>query len=287
MHVGEQPTDPGLVRALLEQQFPDWAALRIERVASTGTDNALYRLGEDMVVRLPRIEWVTSGIDKDFQWLPTLAPQLPVAIPTPLERGRPGAGYPWEWGIYSWLPGENPALGGGGAELALDLARFVRELISVDTAGAPASRRGRPLATQDERARQALAEVPEAIDAWDAALAVPEWEGRPVWLHADLLPGNLLVGEGGTLAAVIDFAVAGVGDPACDLIPAWSVLTGEARQIFRSEVGFDDATWRRGRGWALSIGLIALPYYRETNPGFAAVARHMIDEVLADANIRS
>jgi aminoglycoside phosphotransferase (APT) family kinase protein len=286
MHEGELPTDAGLVRALLEQQFPKWAGLPIERVRSSGTDNALYRLGDDKVVRLPRIEWATGGIEKDFRWLPALAPLLPVAIPTPLARGRPAAGIPWEWGVYSWLPGANPALGSGGVELALDLARFVRALRAVDTAGAPASRRGRPLATQDERAREALAEVPEARETWDGALALPEWEGRPVWLHADLLPGNLLVRDA-SLAAVIDFAVAGVGDPACDLIPAWCVLNAEARDLYRREVGLDEATWGRGRGWALSMGLIAEPYYRETNPAFAAVARHLIDEVLADANVRS
>lgn len=286
MHEGELPTDAELVRTLLEQQCPKWAGLPIERVPSSGTDNALYRLGDEMVVRLPRIEWATGGIEKDFRWLPALAPLLPVAIPTPLARGRPAAGFPWEWGVYSWLPGENPALGSGGVELALDLARFVRALRAVDTAGAPASRRGRPLATQDERAREALAEVPEAAEAWEAALALPEWEGRPVWLHADLLPGNMLVRDG-RLAAVIDFAVAGVGDPACDLMPAWCVLNAEARELYRGEVGLDEATWGRGRGWALSLGLIALPYYRETNPAFAAVARHLIDEVLADANVRS
>jgi aminoglycoside phosphotransferase (APT) family kinase protein len=286
MHADELTVEVPLVRALLEEQFPQWAKLSLERVRSIGTDNALYRLGAAMVVRLPRIEWATRGIDKDFRWLPALASRLPVAIPAPLARGRPGAGFPWEWGVYSWLPGENPDLGRGGAELALELARFVRALRAVDIADAPTSRRGRPLATQDERARQALSEVPEAADAWDAALAAPEWEGPPVWLHADLLPGNLLVRDG-RLAAVIDFAVAGVGDPACDLIPAWSVLNGEARPVFRRETGVDEATWERGRGWALSIGLIALPYYRETNPEFATVARHMIDEVLADANIRS
>lgn len=286
MHADELPIEIPLVGRLLEEQFPEWAALPLERVASTGTDNALYRLGGEMVVRLPRIEWATGGLEKDFRWLPLLAPRLPVAIPTPLARGRPGAGFPWEWGVYSWLPGDNPAPGPGGAVLARDLAGFVRALREIDIEGAPRSRRGKPLATQDERAREALAEVPEAADAWEASLAVSEWEGRPVWLHADLLPGNLLVRKG-RLAAVIDFAVAGVGDPACDLIPAWSVLAGRARHVFRVEAGLDDATWARGRGWALSMGLIALPYYRETNPGFAAVARHMIDQVVADANVCS
>jgi aminoglycoside phosphotransferase (APT) family kinase protein len=286
MHADELPIEMPLVRRLLEEQFPELAALPLEPVPSTGTDNALYRLGDELVVRLPRIEWAAAGIEKDLRWLPFLAPRLPVAVPVPLVRGRPAAGFPWDWGVYSWLPGESPTLGPGSEALARDLAGFVRALRMVETVGAPASRRGRPLATQDERARQALAEVPEAADAWEASLAVPEWEGRPVLLHADLLPGNLLV-RGGRLAGVIDFAVAGVGDPACDLIPAWSVLAGEARRVFRRDAGLDDATWARGRGWALSIGLIALPYYRETNPGFAAVARHLIDEVLADTNVRS
>ena len=286
MHADELPIEIPLVRGLLEEQFPEWAALPLTGVPSLGTDNALYRLGRDLVVRLPRIEWATGGIEKDFRWLPLLAPLLPVAIPVPLARGRPGAGFPWEWGVHSWLPRENPDLGSGGPELALDLARLTRALREIDAMGAPASRRGRPLATQDERARQALFEVPEATGAWEAALGVPDWDGPPVWLHADLLPGNLLV-RAGRLAGVIDFAVAGVGDPACDLIPAWSVLGGDARHIFRREAGIDDDTWARGRGWALSIGLIALPYYRETNPAFAAVARHMIEQALADPNVCS
>ena len=286
MHADELLIEIPQVRRLLEEQFPEWAELPLERVPSMGTDNALYRLGDELVVRLPRIEWATSGIEKDFRWLPLLAPRLPVAVPAPLARGRPGAAFPWEWGVYSWLPGENPALGSGGVELALDLAGFLRALRAIDTDGAPASRRGRPLATQEKRARDALSEVPEAAEAWAAALAVPDWEGPPVWLHADLLPGNLLV-RGGRLAGVIDFAVAGIGDPACDLIPAWSVLGGEARRVFREQAGLDEATWRRGRGWALSMGLIALPYYRDTNPAFAAVARHMIGEVLAETNICS
>lgn len=286
MHADELPIEAPLVRRLLEEQLPEWAELPLEPVPSSGTDNALYRLGDEMVVRLPRIEWAAGGIGKDFRLLPLLASRLPVAIPVPLARGRPAAGFPWDWGVYSWLPGENPPLGPGSDQLALDLAGFVQALREIETVGAPPSRRGKPLATQDDRARQALAEVPEAAHAWEAALAVPEWEGRPVWLHADLLPGNLLVREG-RLVGVIDFAVAGVGDPACDLMPAWSVLGGGAREIFRREAGLDEATWARGRGWALSLGLIALPYYRETNPGFAAVARHLIGEAVAETNICS
>jgi aminoglycoside phosphotransferase (APT) family kinase protein len=292
MHAHEVLTDVPLVRRLLEDQFPELAALPLERVPSMGTDNALYRLGADMVVRLPRIEWATAGIEKDFRWLPTLAPLLPVEIPTPLARGTPADGFPWKWGIYGWLEGANASLGRGSSALARDLACFVRAMRQVEPTNAPTCRRGKPLATQDEFTRKSLAELAGSIDvtaaaaAWEAALRVPDWSGPPVWLHADLLPGNILVRDG-RLSAVIDFAVAGVGDPACDLIPAWAVLGAEGREVFREEVDVDDATWARGRGWALSMGLGIVPYYKETNPEFAAVGRHMAGQALGDTNTRS
>jgi aminoglycoside phosphotransferase (APT) family kinase protein len=292
MHADELPIDVPLVRHLLEEQFPEWAALPLARVPSMGTDNALYRLGCDMVVRLPRIKWATAGIEKDFRWLPALAPLLPVEIPAPLARGTPAAGFPWEWGVYGWLEGASPSPGAPAPELARDLAAFVLAMRRVPLADAPLCRRGKPLATQDEFTRNSLRAIAGTIDveaataAWEAALRVPDWSGPAVWLHADLLPGNILVREG-RLSAVIDFAVAGVGDPACDLIPAWSVLDAEAREVFREAVDVDEATWARGRGWALSMGLGIVPYYKDTNPEFAAVGRHMISEVLADTNTRS
>jgi aminoglycoside phosphotransferase (APT) family kinase protein len=110
---------------------------------------------------------------------------------------------------------------------------------------------------------------------------VPDWSGPPVWLHGDLLPGNLLV-QDGRLSGVLDFSLVGVGDPACDLIAAWALLASDTREAFRVELTVDDDTWARGRGWALSIALVALPYYKDTNPGFAATARHLIEEVLAE-----
>jgi aminoglycoside phosphotransferase (APT) family kinase protein len=289
MHADEVETDTGLVRRLLAAQFPAWAGLRIERVPSSGTDNALYRLGDELVVRLPRIHRAVGGIETDFRWLPVLAPRLPVATPLPLARGAPTEGYPWDWGVYSWLEGENPIPDGAGdpQSLAEDAARFVEAMHAIDPDGGPPARRGVPLEVQDERARASLIALRGTIDtdaataAWEEALAAPPWSGAPVWVHGDLLPGNLLL-RGGRLTGVIDWAGVGVGDPACDLIIAWGLLPAEARGAFRERLGVDDATWARGRGWALSLALIAVPYYEDTNPEFAATARRLLREALAD-----
>jgi aminoglycoside phosphotransferase (APT) family kinase protein len=290
MHEGELQTDEALVRRLLADQFPQWSGLPLERVASSGTDNALYRLGRDLVVRLPRIEWAAGGLDKEFEWLPQLAPLLTVGISVPLVKGRPAAGYPWEWSVWPWLEGDNPAVGGipDPEALAQELAAFVTALHAVDPDGGPPASRGVPLAQRDSDTRKAIAELEGMIDtkavtaAWEASLKTRAWAGAPVWIHGDISPGNLLLRDG-RLAAVIDFAGIGVGDPACDLIVAWNLLPPEARDVFRTELRIDDATWDRGRGWALSVALIQLPYYKVTNPALAANARHVIREVLAES----
>jgi aminoglycoside phosphotransferase (APT) family kinase protein len=292
MHADELHTNVDLVRRLLKAQFPEWAGLPVERVSSSGTDNALYRLGDDKVVRLPLIDWARDGVEKDARWLSVLAPLLPVAVPELLGRGKPAESFPWEWGVYRWLEGENPlvqALAEPEA-LARDIAGFVQALRRLDLADAPASSRGEPLIERDDATRAAIALLEGMIDTeaaaaiWDAALETAAWRGPPVWLHGDLLRGNLLLRDG-RLAGVIDWSLLGLGDPAADLIVAWSVLPSEARDVFRAELGVDDTTWARGRGLALSVALIQLPYYKDTNPELAANARHVITEALA--NVRS
>jgi aminoglycoside phosphotransferase (APT) family kinase protein len=288
MHEDEVPTDVALVRRLVAEQFPGWAGMNVAPVPSSGTVNALYRLGDDLVVRLPRIAWALAGAEREREWLPRLAPLLPVEVPTLVAVGEPGAGYPWSWTVYRWLDGVNPAVGNStNADLlAEDLAELVLAFRRIELAGPP-TRRGAALATRDDETRAALAalvgtiETGPAEEAWDAALRLPDWQGSSVWIHGDLLPGNILVSDG-RLSGFLDFEAAGVGDPACDLIPAWAVLPRRSRRRFRDAADVDDATWGRGRGWALSIALIALPYYVETNPPFAALARHMIREVLED-----
>ena len=290
MHVGEVDTDASLVRRLLAAQFPQWADLPMEPVASAGTDNALYRLGDDMAVRLPRIHWA-AGVDKEHEWLPKLAPFLPLAIPVPLAKGNPGEGYPWQWSVYRWLEGENATIEQivDLSQAATDLAHFIVALQQIDPTGGPPARRGVPLATRDQPTREAIAALHGTLDAnivtaaWNVALEAPAWQGPPVWVHGDLLPGNLLVKQG-RLSAVIDFAGLGVGDPACDLMIAWNLFTAETRDLFHAALAVDDATWARGRGWALSQALIFIPYYLDTNPVGVAIARRTINEVLANGS---
>ncbi len=295
MHEDEIATDAHLVRRLLAARFPDWANLPIVPVHSSGTDNAMYRLGDDMAVRLPRAEWAQGQIDKEQRWLPILAPRLPLAIPVPLAKGEPTDEYPCSWSIQRWLPGENAIVAhiADPRRAAADLAGFVAALHGIDSPAAPPpgrsdSSRGVPLARRDAATREAIASLDGVVDttaaaaAWEAALGEPPWSAAPVWIHGDLTPGNLLV-DSGRLTAVLDFATLAVGDPACDLAVAWSFLSAETRPVFRAVLGVDEATWARGRGWALSLALIVLPYYMHTNPVMVAGAHRTIAEVLADA----
>jgi aminoglycoside phosphotransferase (APT) family kinase protein len=290
VHADEVATDASLVRRLLATQLPHWADLTIERVPSAGTDNAIYRLGDDMAVRLPRTKWADGQVEREQRWLPRLAPHLPLAIPTQLAVGVQGEGYPWKWAVYRWLEGDNatheriPDLG----QAATDLARFIAALQRIDPTGGPREGRSRgvPLADRDGPTRDAIAALHGVLDTdavtshWEEALRAPVWPGPVVWLHGDLNEGNLLARDG-RLSAVVDFGTMAVGDPACDLMVAWTLLSADTREVFRAALPFDDATWMRGRGWALSWALIVLPYYKDTNPALCRIAEYTIGELLA------
>jgi aminoglycoside phosphotransferase (APT) family kinase protein len=268
--------------------------LPIEPVESSGTDNAIYRLGDDMVVRLPRIRGGTGPIDKELRWLPELAPLLPVAIPLPLAKGSPGQGYPWHWSVHRWLDGESVDVERMADPVGLgqDLGGFVAALRRIDTASGPIPEqdgsRGLPLARRDAATRDAIVALDGVVDtravtgAWQAALRAPTWQRPGVWIHGDLLSGNVLVDGSGRLSAVTDFGCMTVGDPACDVMAGWTLFSCQGREAFRTAIAVDDATWARGRGWALSFALVALPYYMHTNPVFVRDARHVVREVLAD-----
>jgi aminoglycoside phosphotransferase (APT) family kinase protein len=286
--------DEHLARRLVDRQFPEWADLPITRVEVDGWDNRTYRLGEDLTIRLPSGDWYALQVEKEQRWLPLLAPRLPLPIPAPVARGEPGEGYPYAWSVYRWLDGEvaTEARIADMTEFASALAAFLVALQAVDGGGGPPPGRhnffrGGPLATYAEetvRSIDALGdEIPAdaALRVWEDAMAA-RWEGDPVWFHGDVATGNLLLRDG-RLAAVIDFGTSGVGDPACDAVIAWTLLSGESRDRFRSALGVDPDTWSRGRGWALWKALISLVGNLEEGDATAEAGnRRVIDRVLAD-----
>ena len=285
--------DERLVRRLVAAQFPQWVGLPITPVEDDGWDNRTFRLGAEMTVRLPSADGYALQVDKEQRWLPVLAPQLPLPIPTPLARGAPGEGYPHPWSVYRWLDGE---IAGAPrirdlTEFATTLAGFLVALRGVDASDGPGPGRhnffrGGPLTTYAAETIEALEALGDEIDGeaarrvWDDALAAG-WDGEPVWFHGDVAEGNLLLRDG-RLAAVIDFGTSGVGDPACDAVIAWTLLSGPSRDAFRAALGVDPGTWSRGRGWGLWKALITLAGELERDPGGGAVQRRVIDRVLAD-----
>jgi aminoglycoside phosphotransferase (APT) family kinase protein len=283
----------GLVKRLVADQFPQWADLPAWPVDHDGVDNTTFRLGDTMSVRLPSAEHYVEQVDKEHRWLPVLAPQLPLPIPQPLARGVPARGFPRPWSVYRWIEG-TPLLDAGVSDMATfaaDLADFLVALYKIDPAGGPGPGthnffRGGPLTVYDRETRDALAALKGEIDTmcaaevWETALRAT-WLGPPVWFHGDAQPGNLLV-QAGRLSAVIDFGTSGVGDPACDTTIAWTFLSGESSRVFADRLPFDEATWARGRGWAIWKAMIVLvPALRE-DPEEAAHCKRVIDAILAD-----
>lgn len=281
MHENEIPIDIDLVQKLISDQFPEWKALSITKIISSGTDNALYRLGDEYLIRLPRIDWAVDNIPMEANWLPKIAPLVSIPISTPVALGEPGLGYPYIWGIYKYIEGDIAQL---GEPIVSDLVSFISSMHRVELSGGPISERGVPLVKREKVVQKALQDLDGMIDTklvgsiWQEASFAPVWDKPSVWVHGDLSPFNLIV-TGGRLCGVIDFGFLGIGDPACDLIVAWNMFNREQRDDFRRQLDVDDTMWLRGMGWALSIALIALPYYKDTNKALASNARHVIDEI--------
>ena len=285
MHPDQVATPPQLVRRLVDEQFPQWADRPLTRIRHAGTDHDVHRLGDDLVVRLPVVAWATDQIELERRWLPVLAPHLPLAVPRHRATGRPDHGYPFAWSVWDWLPGRS--VDGRLDDAAADaLAGFRDALHAVPTDVAPPRRphsRGGPLAELDDEVRRAirtiedLVDAPRALDAWAEAVQAPRWTDD-VWLHGDLLPGNVLV-DGGRLSAVIDWGCLTTGDPAADLVAGWHLFDAPQRRRFLGDA--DDAAAARARGWVISQAVIALPYYRDTNPGIVAQSLRALAAVLS------
>jgi aminoglycoside phosphotransferase (APT) family kinase protein len=285
MHDDELDLDETLVRRLLAEQFPEWPELPLQRIEPSGTVNAIFRLGDELSVRLPRRQGPAVPSTVELEWLPKLAPQLPVEIPVPVGQGRPGAGYPWFWEIHTWVEGEIVAVEEIDAlAAACDLAALVAALQRIDPAGAPPGR-GIPLAVRDEQMQYWWARFdgdPRAWEAWQRAVAAPPWDGRPVWHHGDLDCRNWLVRDG-RISGVIDWGSMGAGDPACDVMVAWKLHSAAARDAFRETLPTDDATWERARGWVVSQAVAALSYYTpENNPSLYHEAEAWLALALSD-----
>ena len=292
-HTSKVDIDVSLVRDLVAAQFPQWADLPIKPVEFDGWDNRTFRLGQDMSVRLPSAERYAGQPAKEQQWLPRLAPLLPLRIPVPLAMGTPANGYPWHWSIYRWLEGEIATVGriDDLHQIASTLGHFLTALQQIDPADGPppgrhSQNRGGPLTRWDTQTRDAIIALQGKIDTdavsavWEAALDAT-WHGTPVWFHGDVSADNLLVRRG-RLNAVIDFGCSGVGDPACDTTIAWTLFSGESREAFCATLPADNATWARGRGWALWYGLITLARYEDPDSPAAAEVRRVITDVLAE-----
>jgi aminoglycoside phosphotransferase (APT) family kinase protein len=286
--------DTKLVQDLIKTQFPQWADLPIAPAQPQGWDNRTFRLGNALSVRLPSAEGYVPQVAMEHRWLPYLAPRLPLPIPLPIALGQPSKAYPFPWSVYPWLDGQ-PA---GIAQLtdltalANDLGTFLTALQTVeipDDAPLPGSHngyRGGALSTYDAETRRCIETLRLEIDTnaalkiWEAALATT-WHDLPVWFHGDVAVNNLLV-QNNRLVAVIDFGCAAVGDPACDLVIAWTLFSGNSRLAFENAIQLDKATWIRARGWALWKALLVLLDSRESNLIIAREARRILAEILSD-----
>ena len=287
--------DEELVRRLVDAQFPQWRGLGIRRVVPGGWDNRTFRLGEGLLVRLPSAEGYAAAVAKEQRWLPVIAREVPLAVPVPVGLGTPSSEFDSPWSVYRWIEG-TPAGDVPDMDLtalAADLARFLTALSKVDAQDAPAAGphsfwRGAHPRVYDEDVQRCLARLQGRIDSaaaraiWTAALNT-DITSPPVWFHGDIAPGNLLL-QDGRLSAVIDFGTSGVGDPACDLAIAWTVLDDQAREVFRDGMPWDAATWVRGRAWALWKTLLILDDASGTHDpaGEARKAQLVIDRILAD-----
>ena len=238
---------------------------------------------------MPRIDWATKSIKKEYEWVPQIENLLSTPISAPVFKGSASSEYPYEWLVTKWNDGANPnfEISNEHNQLAKDLALFLNDFHGIVLENGPESRRGVPLIYLNDRTRDCIYQLEGEIDVnstttlWDELCNIDYWDRDPVWVHGDFLPGNILVKEG-RLSSVIDFSDVGVGDPACDLVIAWSLFNHESRLIFKCNLeGIDENTWQRGRGWALSIAAIMLPYYKNTNPVLAKLARRILSQVLA------
>lgn len=282
-----------LVTKLINEQFPEWSDLEIRPVKYSGNDNRTFHLGEHMSVRLPSAAAYAPQVEKEQLWLPILSKELTLPIQIPLAKGEPNEEYPLPWSINNWVEGETLTYQNINNlnQFARDLGTFLIELQSIDASGGPLAGehnfyRGGSLAVYDEESRHAIEHNKDIFNEkllrgiWELALA-SKWNSKPVWVHGDIAPGNLLVKDG-KLCAVIDFGILGVGDPACDAAMAWTFFDEDSRKVFKGVLQMDEETWNRARGWALWKALITYNGNRYSNPKVARESLEIINLIADD-----
>ena len=280
--------DAEQVRRLLASQFPDLAELPLRAVYPGGWDNRTFRLGQALAVRIPSAQRYADQVLKEHRWLPGLGAALPLSIPQPVAIGAPGGGVPWSWSIRTWLAGAIPSrtADGLGPRIAKALGTWLVALHGVDAShGPPAGphnfHRGGSLRVYEDEVLGALRVLDgqcraEALRAFWLDTRDTKWGSRPVWVHGDVAPTNLLATDG-ELTGVIDFGQLGVGDPACDLAIGWTSMNPSSRDVFRRTVDVDDDTWMRGRAWALWKALITASGHDPNTAGMEAAWRVIRD----------
>jgi len=289
----EVDVEPSAAAALLAEHCPQWAGLPLTPVVSSGMDNAMYRLGDDLVLRLPRTARSADRFARELRWLPVLARRLPVRVPHVRYAAAPSAAHPAGWSVLDWIDGQDAWTAPPPDEMLMaeDLADLVLALRAIEVPSAaeppPPGTRGGPLAPRVPTVLAAVEAVGHLVDAdlirsiWQRAVLAPRHEGPPVLLHADLIPGNLLL-DHGRLSAVIDWGAIADGDPAADLTPAWWVLGAAAREHLRHLLGADDATWQRAAGWAIAQAVLATRYYLPVGHALGDVALRALRALVSD-----
>jgi aminoglycoside phosphotransferase (APT) family kinase protein len=286
-----------LVEKLIQSQFPEWSHLPVDPVERQGNDNRTFRLGKEMGIRLPSAERYVPQVEKEYYWLPILKEYIDLSISLPLAKGNPGEGYPWVWSINQWIAGDTASISNVKDlnRFALDLALFLKQLQSIASSEGPRAGqhnffRGGSISVYDKETKTVIQNTKSKFDEttaseiWNKALQ-SQWKERPVWVHGDIAPGNLLVNREGILSGVIDFGILGVGDPSCDLAMAWTFFDDESRRVFKKTMDLDEGTWNRGRGWALWKALITYDYFYREDQERAAEMERVIDNIFREFRV--
>jgi aminoglycoside phosphotransferase (APT) family kinase protein len=294
MHAGQLTVSTEMARLLVDEQFPQWRSLPIRSIASQGTVNAIFRLGEGLAARFP-VKPADSGMTR--RWLEAeaeagreLAGRTRFPTPEPVALGEPGVGYPLPWSVQTWLPGviatdEDP---GESMPFARDLAEFITGVRAIGTRGRTfrGTGRGGDLRSHDGwmeecfRRSEQLLDVERLRRMWAGMRCLPRCPAGDVMTHGDLIPGNVLVTDG-RLAGVLDVGGFGPADPAVDLVSAWHLLEAGPRQVFCAAVGCDDLEWERGKAWAFEQAMGLVWYYADSNPVMSRIGQRTLDRIMA------